>query len=188
MEKNFNISRYKKLCELKPSAFSDEIFFEFISYRAIIESYISYNQKEKYFFLIKNYLKHVITPYNFRSQFLKMERQDSEQAGLLSKDFQALEQIILTDSLEIFSDLKIQISTLCFDYGEILDDGSGERMIESEFYASINTCYFQLQKIFPVLSCTNLPYEKLILRSFNMLISIIGLEVMLVLACLFTEN
>ena len=80
MGNKFNISRYKKLCKLNPRTVSDEIFFEIISYHAKIESYTSYNQKEKYFFLIKNYLDGVIAPYDFRLQFLEMERQDSEQA------------------------------------------------------------------------------------------------------------
>ena len=63
MTKKIDVSRYKELCKLNSSAFSDEIFFELISYHVKIESYISYNQKEKYFFLIKNYLSGVIAPY-----------------------------------------------------------------------------------------------------------------------------
>lgn len=188
MVRKFNISRYKELYKLNLNTVSDEIFFELLGYHAEIESYICYSQKEKYFSLIENYLTGVIVPYDFRSQFVEMERQDGNQAGLLYEDFQVLEQIVFTDDLQIFSNLRMKISTLCFEYGEIVDDGSGERMTESEFYASVNTCYFQLQKIFPVLSSINLPYEKLTQRSFNMLISIIGLEIMLVLACLLMEN
>ena len=188
MVRKFNISRYKELYKLNLNTVSDEIFFELLGYRAEIESYICYSQKEKYFSLIENYLTGLIVPYNFRSQFLEIERQDANQAGRLYEDFQVLEQIVFADNLQIFSNLKIKISTLCFEYGEILDDGSGERMTESQFYASINICYFQLQKIFPVLSSINLPYEKLTQRSFNTLISIIGLEIILVLACLLMEK
>lgn len=188
MEDKINISRYKELRKVNSNSLTDETFFELIGYNAKIESHISYNQKEKYFSLIKNYLSGVIAPNEFRSEFFQMERQNCEQAEILSQDFEALEHIILTDNLEIFCDLKVKISMLCSEYGTILDDGSGGRMTESEFYAWINACYFQLQKIFPVLSSTNLPYERLIQRSFNMLISIIGLEGVLVLAYLLIEN
>ena len=61
-------------------------------------------------------------------------------------------------------------------------------MTESEFYASVNTCYFQLQKLFPVLSNYNLPDEKLISRSFKMLTSIIVSEIILVFLYLFMRN
>ena len=90
MMKTINISRYKQLCKLNPNTLSDEIFFELLSYHAKIGSHVCYNQKEKYFLLIRNYLSGQIAPYNFRSQFLKMERQDSEQAGILYEDFEAL--------------------------------------------------------------------------------------------------
>ena len=188
MEDKINISRYKELRKANPNSLTDEIFFELISYNAEIESHISYNQKEKYFSLIKNYLSGVIAPDEFRWEFFKMEDQDCEEADILSQDFEALEHIILTDNLERFCDLKVKISIFCSDYGTIVDDGNGGPMTESQFYALINACYFQLQKIFPILSSTNLPYETLIQRSFNMLASIVVSEIMLVLAYLFIEN
>lgn len=184
MTKKINLSRYKELFRLDPInkySFSDEIFLEFLDYQASIECQICYNRKEKYFSLINKYLSGILTPYEFRSKFLKMERQDSERASTICEDFEALEIFTLADDLENFSDLKNQISTLCFEYGEIFDDGSGERMTEIEFYSLVNSRYFQLQRFFPVLSSNNLPYEKLISRSFKMLTSIIGSEIVLVL-------
>ena len=188
MLKKFNTSRYKELRKVNPNSFSNEIFLEFLGYEGQIVSQTSYNRKEKYFSLIKNYLSGIITLYEFQSQFFKMQRQDSEQAGLILEDFQVLEEFILADNLENFSDLMVEIETLCSECYDIVDDESGKPMTERQFYSLVNTCYFQFQKIFPFISSTKLPYEKLISRSFNMLASIVVSEIMLVLAYLFIEN
>ena len=116
-----------------------------------------------------------------------MERQDSERAFTISNDLEALEVFTLADDLEIFSKLIEKISTLCSEYYEIIDDGSGKRMTETEFYSLVNKHYFQLAAFFPCVSSKNLPYEELIFRSFKMLASIIGLEIVVVLFYLFIE-
>ena len=90
-----------------------------------------------------------------------METQDGKTAYTIKRDFQKLEAFTLADDLEDFSDLTVQISTLCLEYDEIWD-GTMERMSESEFYSLVNKHYFQLAKLFPAVSNKNLPYEKLI--------------------------
>ena len=151
MEKHFNLSRYKELLKLEESgkiSFLDENYFELLSYKASVEEQISYNRKKDYFLLIHEYLSRVISPYEFRSKFLQMEKEDSKKATIILEDFQELEVFTLAEDLEKFSDLITQISTLCFEYDEVWD-GTMERMSESEFYYLVNNRYLQLQKAFP---------------------------------------
>lgn len=141
--------------------FTDDIFKEFLGYKARIASQVFYNRKEEYFWLIHSYLIGTLSPSQFRSKFLDMEREDCEAASKIYQDFEALENFFLADDLEIFSDLIIEISTLCVDCNVILDD---ERMPEIEFYSLVNSRYFQIQKVFPAISSKKLPYQKLISR------------------------
>lgn len=182
MTKKMNVSRYKELLRLDPMkncSFSDDIFLEFVSYTASIEGQICYNRKNEYFSLIDKYLSGTLTTYDFKVSFLNMEREDSEKASIISEDFEALELLTLADDLAKFSDLIDEISTICFEYDEIFVD-DGEPMTDIEFYSLIKSRYYQLQRLFPVLSSNNLPYEKLISRSFKILMSIIGLEILLI--------
>ncbi len=183
MVKKFNLTRYKELLKLDPISLSDadDIFLEFLGYEASIGSQICYNRKEEYFSLINKYLIGILTPYQFRSKFLKMESEHWEKVPAISENFEALEIFTLADDLENFSHLKIQIWTLCYEFAEILDDGRGKRMTEIEFYSLVNRNYFQLQRFFPLLSTSNLPYQKLVDRSFKILKWILGSEIVLVL-------
>lgn len=182
MTKKFDISRYKEVLELEPwekweKDFTDDIFKEFLGYQASIESQVSYNRKEEYFWLIHSYLIGTLSPCQFRSKFLDMEEEDWEAASKISQDFEALENFFLADDLEIFSDLIIEISTLCVDCNLILDE-SGERMPEIEFYSLVNSRYLQIQKVFPAISSKKLPYQKLISRSFQFLAGILLSEIL----------
>lgn len=159
MENQFNLSRYKELLELEKNNKITFLDLELVTYKASIESQICYNRKENYFSLINRYLIGTLDGPDFRSQFLKMENQDRKIAYTIKRDFQKLEAFTLADDLEDFSNLTVQISTLCLEYDEIWD-GTLERMSESEFYSLVNKYYFQLAKLFPVVSINNLPYEK----------------------------
>lgn len=107
-----------------------------------------------------------------------MEDEDVKISYIIRQDFQKLEAFRLADELEDFSNLMLKISTLCFEYYEIWDE-TMERMSESEFYSLVNEHYFQLATLFPALSTKNLPYEKLIYRSFKNLVGILRLGILL---------
>ena len=66
-----------------------------------------------------------------------METQDQKTAYTITRDFQKLEAFTLADDLEDFSNLTIQISTLCLEYHETWD-GTMKQMSESEFYSLVN--------------------------------------------------
>ena len=120
--------------------------FELLSFKASVQQQICYNRKKDYFILIDEYLSRIIPPYEFRSKFLQMEKEDSEKSTRILENFQELEVFTLAKDLEKFSDLIGNISALCFEYNEIWD-GTMERMLESEFYYLVNNHYLQLRNL-----------------------------------------
>ena len=143
MEKDFNLSRYKELLKLQENGKISFLDFELLSFKATVAQQMCYNRKKDYFILIDEYLSRIIPPYEFRSKFLQMEKEDSEKSTIILEDFQKLEVFTLAKDLEKFSDLIGKISTLCFEYSEIWD-GTIEPMSESEFYYLVNNHYLQL--------------------------------------------
>ncbi len=143
MEKDSNLSRYKELLKLEESGKISFLDFELLGFKATVAQQMCYNRKKDYFILIDKYLSRIIPPYEFRSKFLQMEKEDSEKSTIILEDFQELEVFTLAKDLEKFSDLIRKISTLCFEYYEVWD-GTMEPMSESEFYSLINNYYLQL--------------------------------------------
>ena len=143
MEKYFNLSRYKELLKLEVNGYITFLDLELLSFKASVAKQICYNRKKDYFLLIDEYLSQVISPYEFRSKFLQMKKEDSKESTIILEDFKKLEVFTLAKNLEKFSDLISEISTLCFEYDEVWD-GTMELMSESEFYSLINHYYLQL--------------------------------------------
>ena len=190
MEKHFNLSRYKELLKLEESgniSFLDENYLELLSYKASVAEQIYYNRKKDYFIVIHEYLSQIITPYEFRSKFLQMKKDDSAKATIILENFQELEVFTLAKDLEKFSDLISQISTLCLEFDEVWD-GTMEPMSESEFYSLVNNHYLQLQEAFPFGNFKNQAYEHLVDRSFKILIFTIGLNILLILFNIYIIN
>jgi len=180
MKKSFNLSRYKELLKLQENGKISFMDLELLSYQASVPRQISYTRKKDYFILIEGYLSGIITPSDFRAQFLQMDNEDDEKASRILKDFQKLEIFSLEQDLEEFSDLQGQIYNLCFGFNELWD-GTKPRMSESEFYYLVNNRYSQLQKAFPFENFNNRVYKNLVSRSFNFLILTVGLEILLIL-------
>ena len=143
MEKYFNLSRYKELFKLEANGYITFLDLELLSFKASVAQQICYNRKKDYFLLIDEYLSRVISPYEFRSKFLQMKKEDLKESTIILEDFKKLEVFTLAKNLEKFSDLISEISTLCFEYDEVWD-GTMELMSESEFYSLINHYYLQL--------------------------------------------
>ncbi len=149
MEKSFNLSRYKELLKLEANGDITFLDLELLSFKASVAQQMCYNRKKDYFLLIDEYLSRVIPPYEFRSKFLQMKKEDSKKSIIILEDFKKLEVFTLAKNLEKLSDLLSEISTLCFEYDEVWD-GTMEPMSESEFYSLINNYYLQLQEAFPL--------------------------------------
>ena len=187
MANEFNLSRYKELLELEKNNKITFLDLELGTYKASICSQIQYNRKEEYFSLIEKYLKRKLSGDEFRSKFLKIETEDEKTAYILGRDFQKLEAFTLADDLEDFSNLILEISTLCSEYGDTWYE-SMEPMSENEFYSLVNQHYFQLAKLFSTVSINNLPYQKIIDRSFQSLAGILGLGILLIFYNISTIN
>lgn len=80
MFNNFNLKNYIDLLNKRDLAETDQL--QLLAYGALVERQISYNRKEEYFSLIKEYLAKKITPSTFRGKFLKMQKQDDVTAQL----------------------------------------------------------------------------------------------------------
>ena len=178
MEKHFNLSRYKELLQLKEKGKISFLDLELLTYEASVVEQIWYNRKKNYYILIYEYLSQIITPYEFRSKFLQMKKDDSAKATRILKNFQELEVFTITKGLKKCSDLINQISTLCLEFDVVWAE-TMEPMSESEFYSLIHNHYLQLQKAFPFGNFKNQSYEGLVDRSFNILMFTLGLNILL---------
>ena len=154
MKNIFNVTRYRELVEKETALVNEKKvlfyenrseFIELLKYQASVEVQISYNRKNDYFLLINKYLNQLITPSEFRNEFLEMEKQDSTKAEKILQDFQQLSFFSLVENLEEFSNLTGQISDLCF---EVIDVGYGEGLSKDEFHDSVNILCLQLKKSF----------------------------------------
>ena len=87
MEKSFNLSRYKELLKLEANGDITFLDLELLSFKASVAQQMRYNRKEDYFFLIDEYLSRVISPYEFRSKFLQMKKEDSKKSIIILEDF-----------------------------------------------------------------------------------------------------
>lgn len=180
MEKNFNLSRYKELLQLEEKGVISFLNLELVTYEASVANQIRYNRKNDYFIVIYEYLNQIITPYEFRSKFLQMQKDESAKARIILENFQELKVFTLAKDLEKFSDLISQISTLCLEFYEVWD-GRMESMSESEFYSLVNNHYLQLQEAFPFENFKNQAYKHLVDRSFKILMFTIGSNILLIL-------
>lgn len=124
-------------------------FIELLSYKASVETQISYNRKEDYFLLMDKYLTQSIPFSEFKTGFLKMENQDSEKAGKILQDFQQLSLFSLVENLEEFSDSITRISSLCMEMYALKESGETlSKNEKNEIYNSVKNLCFQLKKSF----------------------------------------
>ena len=72
-----------------------------------------------------------------------MKKEDSNKSTRIFEDLQELEVFTLSNDLENFSDLIVEIFILCREYGEVWDR-TMEPMSKSEFYDLVNNYYLQL--------------------------------------------
>ena len=138
MPNNFNLKNYLELLNKQDLTETDQ--FQLLSYGALVERQISYNRKEEYFSLIKEYLAKKISPSIFRGKFLKIQEQDNDINQIMKKDFEQLSNFSIDLELEegLFSlliDLIYDISMLAIEFGP--DNG----ISEDEFRVSIENTF-----------------------------------------------
>jgi hypothetical protein len=134
-EKNLNLENKSLLIENK-----DE-FSEFFSYNSKLQDSISYQNKEKYYSLISQYLDNLISPQLFQWEFVELEQKDAEAAKILLNDIKESQ----TFSIELiaikFGSLVDKISEL----SDIANEFGPEEGISNEnFLKSIKKIYSEI--------------------------------------------
>ena len=134
-EKNLNLENKSLLIENK-----DE-FLEFLSYNSKLQNSISYQNKEKYYSLISEYLDNLIPPQLFQWEFVELEQKDAEAAKILLNDIKESQ----TFSIELiaikFGSLVGKISELSNIANEF---GPEEGISNENFLKSIKKIYFEI--------------------------------------------
>jgi hypothetical protein len=146
MKKKFNFTGYKELAAMKNCGeivFLDANYFKLLRYQTSVGKQLIYNRKEDYYSIINKYLNKTLTLFEFRTQFLDMEKEDLDEGGVILENIQELEVFYLVEDLEKFSRLIVEIIDLCEDYYII------EIMPETEFYFLVKKYYHPLQDAFP---------------------------------------
>lgn len=183
-EFNMDNSRYKELIKLeKNNSLSDDQFFEWVKYGAMVESQVIYNRKQKYFLLIDKYCNRQISYSEFQSLFSLTEKEQSAEINIIYDDIENFNFNLADDVLKI-SDLITKISLMCVYFNEPYDTKYEMEKAEILFYSLVKKHYLKLQKLLSISS----NYEKLIFRSFKMLISILGTEILIIFLYILWAN
>lgn len=134
-EKNLNLENKSLLIENK-----DE-FLEFLSYNSKLQNSISYQNKEKYYSLISEYLDNLIPPQLFQWEFVELEQKDAEAAKILLNDIKESQ----TFSIELIA---IKFGSLVGKISELSDIanefGPEEGISNENFLKSIKKIYSEI--------------------------------------------
>lgn len=138
MSNNFNLKHYLELLGKQDLTETDEL--QLLSYRTFVERQISYNRKDEYFSLIRQYLAKKINPSTFRGKFLEMQKADDDTNQIIKEDFEQLSNLSIDLELEegpfsLLIDLIYDNSMLAVEFGP--EDG----ISEDEFRVSIEKAF-----------------------------------------------
>ena len=150
MKHNLNLIRYKDLLkkEKKLNLENKSLlienkneFLEFLSYNSKLQNSISYQNKEKYYSLISQYLDNLIPPPLFQWEFLELEQKDAEAAKILLNDIKESQ----TFSIELIA---IKFGSLVGKISELSDIanefGPEEGISNENFLKSIKKIYSEM--------------------------------------------
>jgi len=98
MSNNLNLKHYLELLGKQDLTETDEL--QLLSYGALVERQISYNRKDEYFSLIRQYLAKKINPSTFRGKFLEMQKEDDDTTQIIKEDFEQLSNLSIDLELE----------------------------------------------------------------------------------------
>ncbi len=128
MEHILNLGRYKDLLEKEENLNlqnksllleNKSEFLEFLSYSSKLQNSISYQNREKYYSLISQYLDDLISSQSFQWEFLELEKRDAEAAKILLNDIK---------QLQTFS-----IDLIAIKFGSLVDKTSELSALAQEF-------------------------------------------------------
>lgn len=170
MIKYFDILSYQKLKKLEnTTGLSDQNEKKLSNFIINVSDQIHYSSKTDYNLLLNKYLKKEILPYEFRFKFLKLRNQNSEKTALFFKNFQALENLVLSKQSEKFGLLVSKISDLCIGFDISWNDCESDLMSETEFYFLVKSYSSELLQ----------EQQHLVYESFKFLLFVVVLALLL---------
>lgn len=133
-----NLQKYIEMLKNLKNQNQLELFFYF----KIIQSQIYYNQKEKYFYLIQEYLTKTIYSNSFRDKFFTIRSQDKKTQEILENHF----QLLSTFSIDSESDGFIYVIDEIYNLSFLVENG---RVSENEFRDLVEKIFLnEMQKYF----------------------------------------
>jgi len=140
MSNNFNLKHYLELLGKQDLTEMDEL--QLLSYGALVERQISYNRKDEYFSLIRQYLAKKINPSTFRGKFLEMQKADDDTTKIIKEDFEQLSNISIDLELELEEDPFSLLIDLIYDNSMLaVEFGPEDGISEDEFRVSIEKAF-----------------------------------------------
>jgi hypothetical protein len=142
MQRNLNFARYRELEKKEKTLMSEQRsllfenkseFLEFLSYSSQLHNWVSYQEKEKYYLLISQYLDGLIPTHVFQWKFLELERNDGKSGKILLNDIKESESFAIDLIAIKFGSLLSQIydlSATAWEFGPV-DGISDEKFLES---------------------------------------------------------
>ena len=111
---------------------------QFFKYK-IRETQFFYNQKDKYFDLIEQYLDSRIDSNSFRAKFLSMTQENKKNHEILEKNVKQLSDFFIDSNSDGFG----------YFIEKILDFSESSTMPEDIFRDSIVKVFFEMKKRYP---------------------------------------
>mgnify|MGYP001799232808 CR=1 FL=1 len=140
MSNNFNLKHYLELLGKQDLTEMDEL--QLLSYGALVERQISYNRKDEYFSLIRQYLAKKINPSTFRGKFLEMQKADDDTTKIIKENFEQLSNISIDLELELEEDPFSLLIDLIYDNSMLaVEFGPEDGISEDEFRVSIEKAF-----------------------------------------------
>ena len=140
MSNNFNLKHYLDVLGKQDLTEMDEL--QLLSYGALVERQISYNRKDEYFSLIRQYLAKKINPSTFRGKFLEMQKADDDTTKIIKENFEQLSNISIDLELELEEDPFSLLIDLIYDNSMLaVEFGPEDGISEDEFRVSIEKAF-----------------------------------------------
>ena len=120
------------------NSFMTDKLRQFFKYK-IRETQFFYNQKDKYFDLIEQYLDSRIDSNSFRAKFLSMTQENKKNHEILEKNVKQLSDFFIDSNSDGFG----------YFIEKILDFSESSTMPEDIFRDSIVKVFFEMKKRYP---------------------------------------
>lgn len=134
-EENLNLENKSLILENKSE------FLELLSYPSKLQKWISYQNKEKYYLLISQYLDNLVSSPSFQVAFLELDQEDAEAGKILLNDIKQFQTFPIDLRAIKFGSLIQEISQLSDVAREF---GPEDGISDEKFLKSIKKIYSEM--------------------------------------------